>query len=211
MIAVHLVLLHIALTNRPPTPTHQPFAHTTAASPRPYDFWQWRATRPYWTFLSYFTGTLLVLHILLSSTHDLFIPYTNILGYIALAFEATLPMPQLLANYRRRGCRGFRVSVIINWVIGDTFKMWFFFASGSGEGGVPIAFKICGIFQACCDLGLAVQFWIWGDGPPEVMDGVPVQREKADMSLGEEIGSVEMAGFNGGLPGTLDEKMQVLQ
>jgi hypothetical protein len=115
-------------------------------------------------FIAYFALGLLVLHMLLGQT-NMFIPYTNLLGGIALAIEATLPIPQLLANWRRRGCKGFRVSVCINWIIGDTFKMWFFFASGSGEGGVPLAFKICGVFQACCDLGLGVQFWLWGDGP----------------------------------------------
>ncbi|KAF2269477.1 hypothetical protein CC78DRAFT_529259 [Lojkania enalia] len=163
MISIHLLLLHVALTHRPPHTHHQPFAHTHSA-PRPYNFWQWRSTRPYWTFLSYFTLALLVLHILLRPT-GVFIPYTDLLGYIALAIEATLPLPQLLANYRRKGCKGFRFSVIVNWIIGDLFKMWFFFASGSGEGGVPLAFKLCGVFQACCDLGLGAQFFIWGDGP----------------------------------------------
>ncbi|KAF2742075.1 hypothetical protein M011DRAFT_453891 [Sporormia fimetaria CBS 119925] len=170
MILVHITLLHIALTHRPPTTAHHhPFAHTTGPAPRPFDFWQWRSTRPYWSFLSYFTLSLLVLHILFFRT-NFFTPYTNLLGYIALAIEATLPIPQLLANYRRRGCKGFRLSVVINWIIGDTFKMWFFFASGSGEGGVPVAFKICGVFQALCDAGLGVQFWMWGDGPMDTLD-----------------------------------------
>lgn len=44
--------------------------------------------------------------------------------------------------------------------------MWFFFASAKGE--VPWAFKACGIFQATCDLGLAVQYLVWGDGPEGV-------------------------------------------
>ena len=96
----------------------------------------------------------------------LFIPYTDLLGMVALTIEATLPLPQLLANWQRKGCKGFRPSVIVNWVIGDTFKMWFFFASSNGE--VPWAFKACGVFQACCDLGLAAQYLIWGDGPPGV-------------------------------------------
>lgn len=62
--------------------------------------------------------------------------------------------------------------MIANWVVGDTFKMWFFFASGTGEGGVPWAFKVCGCFQALCDLVLAGQFWVWGDGPESsVEDG----------------------------------------
>lgn len=159
MIIVHLLLLHVALSNRP-APSHLPFQGQ--ASTRPYDFWQWRSPRPYWAFITYFTGMLLVLHLLMSPT-GAFIPYTDFLGMIALTIEATLPLPQLLANWQRKGCKGFRPSVIVNWVIGDTFKMWFFFASSSGE--VPWAFKACGVFQACCDLGLAAQYLIWGDGP----------------------------------------------
>jgi len=163
MILVHLVLLHVALTHRPAaSSSHLPFQHS-APSTRPYSFWQWRAPRPYWTFITYFAGLLLVLHLLLVSSTSLFLSYTNALGVIALAIEATLPLPQLLANWQRRGCLGFRPSIIINWVIGDTFKMWFFFASADGE--VPWAFKACGIFQACCDLGLAAQYLVWRDGP----------------------------------------------
>lgn len=162
MILVHVLLLHVALTHRPQPPSHLPFQHG-APSSRPFAFWQWRAARPYWSFVTYLAGVLLVLHLLMASSTALFLSYTNVLGMVALTIEATLPLPQLLANWRRRGCLGFRPSVIVNWVIGDTFKMWFFFASSDGE--VPWAFKACGIFQACCDLGLAAQYLVWGDGP----------------------------------------------
>ncbi|KAF2646847.1 hypothetical protein P280DRAFT_465002 [Massarina eburnea CBS 473.64] len=162
MIGIHLLCLHVALAHRP-SPSHLPFQPAT--SKRPYNFWQWRSTRPYWSFLAYFTLTLLVAHMALSHS-SLFIPYTDVLGAVALSVEATLPLPQLLANYNRRGCRGFRPSVIANWIVGDTFKMWFFFASADGE--VPWAFKICGVFQAVCDLGLGLQWFVWRDGPEEV-------------------------------------------
>lgn len=173
MIIVHVLCLHVALTNRPPPSTHIPFQTTSALSKRPYEFWQWRATRPYWTFLTYFTGALLILHLLLSTT-SYFIPYTDLLGMIALSIEATLPLPQLYANYSRKGCKGFRPSVIVNWVIGDTFKMWYFFTSPPGE--VPLAFKACGVFQASCDLGLAAQYLYYGDGPVGV-DGTGRDKE----------------------------------
>lgn len=177
MIIVHLVCLHVALMNRPPPNTHLPFQPASGGAKRPYDFWQWRNTRPYWTFLTYFTGTLLVLHLLLSTT-SWFIPYTDILGTIALSIEATLPLPQLYSNFSRKGCRGFRPSVIVNWVIGDTFKMWYFFTSAPGE--VPWAFKACGVFQASCDLGLAAQYLRYGDGPVEgeASGGSGLAREK---------------------------------
>ena len=85
------------------------------------------------------------------------------MGYVALTIEATLPLPQIWANEVRRGCKGFRVSVLANWLMGDTFKMVFFFMKGADE--VPWAFKLCGIFQACCDCYLGIQYWRWGDGP----------------------------------------------
>lgn len=47
--------------------------------------------------------------------------------------------------------------------------MWYFFASPAGE--VPWAFKICGLFQACCDLGLGAQWVVWRDGPEGVAGG----------------------------------------
>lgn len=79
--------------------------------------------------------------------------------------------------------------MLVNWILGDTFKMWFFFASGSGEGGVPVAFKICGVFQALCDIGLGLQFWAWRDGPAEVGVGVDAYgREKAVLSPVAEEG-----------------------
>ncbi|KAF2448421.1 PQ loop repeat protein [Karstenula rhodostoma CBS 690.94] len=215
-IIVHVVLLHVALTNRA-APSHLPF-QPAAARRRPYDFWQWRPKRPYWAFVSYFALVLLVLHVLLAST-SVFIPYTDVLGVVALTVEATLPLPQLLANYQRRGCKGFRPSVIANWIVGDTFKMWFFFASAAGE--VPWAFKLCGIFQATCDLGLGLQWFVWRDGPEgvaaggekelrsppperagetfEMLKGTPGYGEKgvvgADIDLGDGVGSWERRGI----------------
>ncbi|KAH7067883.1 hypothetical protein FB567DRAFT_541398 [Paraphoma chrysanthemicola] len=167
MIGVHLLCLHVALTNRPPA-SHLPFQVHEQPWKRPYEFWQWRQPRPYWGFLTYFTAILLILHLFISPTR-LFIPYTDLLGAVALSIEATLPLPQLYSNYTRKGCKGFRPSVIANWVLGDTFKMWFFFASSKGE--VPWAFKACGIFQATCDLGLALQYLYYGDGPEGVFPG----------------------------------------
>jgi hypothetical protein len=144
--------------------------------------------RPYWSFLTYFTGGLLILQVLLG-TSPLFLPYTALLGYVALAIEATLPLPQLYSNWKRRGCKGFRVSVIANWLVGDVFKMWFFFASGSGEGGVPVAFKISGVLQMLCDIGLGVQWWVFGDGEEELVHGrgqpMPMKAEFGGDGVGE--------------------------
>lgn len=205
MILVHILCLHVALTHRAPAATHMPFAHVGAGPrKRPYDFWQWRAPRPYWSFITYFSAALLGAHVLVAAT-PFFLAYTDVLGAVALTIEATLPIPQLLANWQRKGCAGFRPSVIVNWVIGDTFKMWFFFASSAGE--VPWAFKACGIFQASCDLGLAAQYLVWGDGPAgsgekelrsPVPEGVAFMGEKGEAGIEMDEGRVwERAGAGG--------------
>lgn len=196
MVLVHILCLHVALTNRPAISTHLPFQVASSARKRPYDFWQWRNPKPYWQFLTYFAVILLILHLFTSPTR-IFIPYTDILGAIALTIEATLPLPQLYANYTRKGCRGFRPSVIVNWVIGDTFKMWFFFASAKGE--VPWAFKACGVFQATCDLGLAVQYLMWGDGPEGVNGSAREKEVRSPVPSEDEDGLAREKAVVGGL------------
>jgi hypothetical protein len=164
MIVMQSLLLHVALTHRPPLQIqHTPFTSTAARigsllEDRPYQFWQWRSSKPYWLFLAYFTVLLLFGQVVFTGSKE----YSNFLGYIALAIEATLPLPQIMANQRRRCCKGFRVSVLANWLIGDAFKMVFFFTKG--QNAVPWAFKLCGVFQACCDMYLGIQYYMFGDG-----------------------------------------------
>ena len=167
MIFMQSLLLYMALLHRPPpTVTHTPFSDAKPApfpflSIRPYNFWQWRTQRPYWSVLLYLTISLLAMQILLGSS-SLYEGYTSLLGYVALTIEATLPLPQIVSNQQRRGCKGFRLSVLANWLIGDAFKMVFFFVKSSDD--VPWAFKLCGIFQATCDVYLGVQYAMFGDG-----------------------------------------------
>ena len=61
-------------------------------------------------------------------------------------------------------------------------KMFWFFTATSE---IPWAFKLCGIFQMCCDMFLGFQYAIYGNGPVE-----PRKKEH-----------VEMAGLGLGLNG----------
>jgi len=167
MIVMQSFLLHAALLFRsnstlPTTPgtIHQnPFESLKEDEPqRPYNFWRWGSQKPYWTFLGYLVGALTVLQIVLGRSDA----YSSLLGAVALAIEAVLPVPQILDNHRRGGCKGFRLSVLANWLVGDVFKMMFFLAKDSTE--VPWAFKLCGLFQASCDVYLGVQFYQLGNG-----------------------------------------------
>lgn len=165
MVVVQILLLHVALQNKPtPSAAYSAALQTPLAGSavsdsmeRPFNFWRWRTAQPYWSFLTYFTATLAVLHVLFRNMPS----YAVFLGYVALAIEATLPLPQILGNHRRRAFKGFRLSLLANWLIGDMMKMVFFFGSG---GSVPWAFKMCGIFQFACDAFLGIQYWMFGSG-----------------------------------------------
>ncbi|MCJ1382404.1 hypothetical protein MMC17_005517 [Xylographa soralifera] len=164
MLAVQSVLLKVALDNRPgwrggggDLPLRE-----EKAGMRPWGFWRWRGQRLYWQFLLLLTLLLLTLHLLLAPSPTTAAGYTSLLGALGLTIEATLPLPQMAANYRSRSCKGFRFSVLANWLFGDAMKMGFFFLSDAGK--VPWAFKACGCFQAACDVGLGVQYWLYGEG-----------------------------------------------
>jgi lipid-A-disaccharide synthase-like uncharacterized protein len=105
--------------------------------------------------LGYFVGMLTVVHLTPIAQSQF---YISLLGYIGLAVEATLPIPQILANHRSGSCNGFRVSVIAAWILGDTMKMSYFFNSTET---IPWAFKLCGIFQCVCDFYLGFQFYFF--------------------------------------------------
>ncbi|KAI1615857.1 alpha 1,3-glucosidase [Exophiala viscosa] len=174
MILVQLVLLKVALDNRAPTGArdglqHTPFQGYTAenglkdlmSGRRPYNFWQWGSSKPYFEFLSYLAGGLFIVHVFLpflSRTPA----YIALLGYVGLAVEAILPIPQIVKNHQARSCKGFRLSVIINWLAGDAMKMSYFFLS---KEFIPWPFRLCGIFQAFCDSYLGLQFYMYGRGP----------------------------------------------
>jgi len=170
MVVIQVVLLKIALDNRPAPASKggdgaAPFARANEAfweRARPYQFWQWRSPKPYWQFiLSLFIG-LTVCELILAPMHGLYPLYSSFVGYAGLAIEATLPLPPILAHQRVKSCKGFRFSVLISWLLGDAMKMAWFFTSSTT---IPWAFKICGIFQAGCDTFLGIQYLMYGSGP----------------------------------------------
>lgn len=112
----------------------------------------------YWQAIMYFAAGLVVLELLLSHMPGLYATYSNIIGCIGLAVEATLPLPQILMNNRTRSCKGLRLSLLASWVGGDCMKLvWFFTATSE----IPWSFKISGMFQASCDWFLAAQYMMY--------------------------------------------------
>ncbi|KAL1839061.1 hypothetical protein VTJ49DRAFT_1891 [Mycothermus thermophilus] len=161
MVAMQVILLKIGLDHRPPPYSKggdaaMPFARVHETR-RPFNFWQWRSPKPYWQFLvSLFMG-LCLCEFLLAPLPWIYSSYSPLIGFIGLGVEAVLPIPQILANMRSQSCKGFRVSVLASWLVGDAMKMFWFFTS---KTTIPWAFKVCGMFQACCDSFLGIQYVI---------------------------------------------------
>jgi len=177
MVVVQAVLLYVALRGRPQMNAASHLSHPFAGSregdthvSRPLNFWQWRSPRPYWLTLAYYAGGLLLLQMLIGTPSW----YVTLQGYVALGIEAGLPIPQILSNQRNQSCKGFRLSVLVNWLVGDVFKMSFFFLA---ESSIPWAFKLCGLFQACCDAYLGVQYYMYGEGKTSTLNRDPFDKD----------------------------------
>ncbi|KAH7008096.1 hypothetical protein EDB80DRAFT_427597 [Ilyonectria destructans] len=168
MVVVQAVLLKVALDHRPSPSTKGgeaalPFSGAEdggSGFQRPYNFWQWRSPKRYWQAIIYFAVGLVVLQALLSQMPAIYGTYSDTIGYIGLAVEATLPLPQILVNLRSRSCKGLRLSVLASWVGGDSMKLFWFFTATSQ---IPWSFKISGMFQASCDAFLGLQYLMYGN------------------------------------------------
>lgn len=123
------------------------------------------ASPRYWQFLLGLTVALTALELLLAPFDSIYPAYSALIGYIGLSVEATLPLPQLYANAQSGSCKGFRFSVLASWIVGDSMKMFWFFTATTE---IPLAFKLCGVFQAICDALIGVQYFIYGNRGPAV-------------------------------------------
>ncbi|SPO47932.1 uncharacterized protein PSANT_05620 [Moesziomyces antarcticus] len=115
---------------------------------RPLNFWQWADYNSYLVFLALFSLLLLLLYVIFSSSTT----FIAVLGYVALGLESTLPIPQLIANHRRKSLAGFRASVLLGWLGGDSFKLLYFVLRSS-----PVQFTSCAAFQLSIDLAILAQ------------------------------------------------------
>jgi len=152
MILAQLALLYICIVYRP-----RSSPENLASSTRPLSFWQWST---YTQYIECLAGLILcqaILFLIFSRSQT----FIGILGFVALGLESTLPIPQLISNYRQRSLYGFRMSTLIGWVGGDSFKTVYFFLQQS-----PLQFKVCAIFQLSIDFVIIGQRMLYGNAPP---------------------------------------------
>ncbi|KAF8449129.1 hypothetical protein L210DRAFT_3389413 [Boletus edulis BED1] len=162
MIVAQLALLFVCLHYRPRvTPG------SYAPSPRPFSFWQWSSYTQYIECLA----SIILCSAITFLIFGRFEFYISLSGFFALGLESTLPLPQLISNYKHKSLYGFRASTMIGWVGGDAFKTAYFFLQGS-----PLQFKACAIFQLSVDAMIVAQRLYYGNTPPApVLEGEGVE------------------------------------
>ncbi|KAJ3745486.1 hypothetical protein DFH05DRAFT_1396613 [Lentinula detonsa] len=162
MILAQLALLYICIIYRP-----RVSPESLGTSTRLYSFWQWSLYSQYLEFLA---GLILCQAILflIFGRSKIFI---TLLGFVALGLESTLPIPQLISNYKQRSLYGFRMSTLLGWLGGDLFKTVYFFLQGS-----PLQFRVCAVFQLSVDFAILGQRIMYGNPPPP-----PVLSEEEDL------------------------------
>ncbi|KAF4611101.1 hypothetical protein D9613_006793 [Agrocybe pediades] len=173
MILAQLALLYICILYRPHISPE-----TLGTSSRPLSFWQWPTYSQYIEFLAGLIICQAILFLIFGRSEF----YVGLLGFLALGLESTLPIPQLISNYQQRSLYGFRMSTLIGWVGGDSFKTVYFFLQHT-----PLQFQICAIFQLSIDIAIIGQRIKYGNAPP--ISAILAQDDDLEQALvlGEEI------------------------
>lgn len=152
MIVAQLALLYICIRFRP-----RISPENLGTSSRPLSFWQWTTYVQYLEFLAGFILCQAIFFLVLGRQTI----FVSILGFVALGLESTLPIPQLISNYKQQSLYGFRMSTLLGWLGGDAFKTVYFFVTGS-----PLPFRVCAIFQLSIDFAILAQRIYYGNAPP---------------------------------------------
>ncbi|WAQ91138.1 hypothetical protein PtA15_14A18 [Puccinia triticina] len=80
-------------------------------------------------------------------------------GFFSLGLESTLPIPQLITNFRRKSLAGLSSMVLFGWLFGDSFKsIYLVFITPDSNS---IQFKICALFQLSIDILILAQALIY--------------------------------------------------
>lgn len=111
-------------------------------------FWKWSAFEDYLLFCFSFTVVCAVVTMLLLHSTV----FVEMLGSLAVMFEAMLGLPQLLQNFHNHSTKGMSVKMVLLWTAGDVFKTSYFVMNES-----PSQFWMCGSVQILIDVAILLQ------------------------------------------------------
>jgi len=121
-------------------------------------FWKWSSFGAYLVILTWLCIVITLFNIMFLNNKT----YAAILGSLALGIEATLGIPQLLKIREQRSSKGFSKTLLLTWVLGDSFKTGYYLLNNS-----PPQFIYCGFFQLFIDFLIIMQcIHYWSIGSP---------------------------------------------
>ena len=116
-------------------------------------FWNWGKFRYFLNCIILFTLILLGICLIYDfKNKDLM----NIFGILTASIEALLDVPQIIKLCQTKNIKTISYFLVTNWIIGDIFKLGFYFLSNS-----PIQLKLCSVFQIFTDFILIIQIFIY--------------------------------------------------
>ncbi|OQS07541.1 PQ-loop repeat-containing protein 1-like [Thraustotheca clavata] len=111
-------------------------------------FWKWTSYVDYLIAYLLLSLVQIILTLLFPNSYS----YTQLIGVFALGIEASLGLPQLHKNYKRKATAGVSYAMVFGWTIGDVFKTVYAVQTLS-----PLQFLLCGAMQIAVDVGLMYQ------------------------------------------------------
>lgn len=108
-------------------------------------FWYWNKFSSYCITVGILNAVLLVTTYLFQEDKQ----YAILLGFLSSFIEAMLGVPQFYLNFTRRNTFGLSITLILMWLFGDLFKLYYY---GLNEG--PVELVLCSVFQVCIDLSI---------------------------------------------------------
>ncbi|KAI9281998.1 hypothetical protein BY458DRAFT_498634 [Sporodiniella umbellata] len=105
-------------------------------------FWAWDHFLDYFNCLLVYTTLVAILYVLFHQNTE----FVEALGFLSLGVESTLPVPQILTNFKHRNTDGFSWLILASWFLGDGFKAFYFLYTQS-----PLQFVVCAVIQLCFD------------------------------------------------------------
>ncbi|KAG9397387.1 PQ loop repeat [Carpediemonas membranifera] len=152
-IGVQLVLLYLAVKYRSKTggegkkPTESVWMYKLR------HFWAWDSFSDFFYVYAVFAAFFFVLTVSITGTRLPFAPaYIAWLGYSSMLIEATIAMPQIFRNFRKKSTRGLSAIMIGAWLFGDTYKLFYYIIAAQ-----PAPFIVCAVIQLVDDLIVVYQ------------------------------------------------------
>lgn len=113
------------------------------------NFWDWDEQTNYFLFIFTFILFFLGLSHNLGTENKF---YVNFLGALSSFLEAIMPCAQILKIYNEKSAKNFSYVLILSWVLGDSFKVYYFFITK-----VPIQMILSAIMQVVFDFVIVFQ------------------------------------------------------